>query len=135
MAEHPDEALQEAVVAALLGNASLQGFFNGRPRVFDRVPKGAVLPYIQIGEIQIVDDSDCIAAWEAYVTTHIWSEKPGKKEAQALGKLVGPALNVELTIPGFVCTVFEFRDTRYLADPDGLTTHGVLTHRYLIDQA
>lgn len=135
MAEHPDEALQEAVVAALEADASLRMFFSGKPRVFDRVPKNALFPYIQIGEIQIVDDSNCIPAWETYVTTHIWSEKPGKKEAQAIGKLVGPALNVELTIPGFVCTVFEFRDARYLTDNDGLTTHGVLTHRYLIDQA
>lgn len=104
-------------------------------RIYDRVPTKHTLPYITIGDIQILDDSHCVQAFEAFVTTHVWSDKVGKPEAHRIAGAVMDALNVELEFAGFACTVFQFRDTRIFAEPDGLTTHAVVTHRYLIDLA
>jgi hypothetical protein len=134
----PDEALQKAVFSALTSNEAVLAALAGADpakRVYDRVPAKYVLPYITIGEIQVLDDTHCEAAWEAFVTTHAWSDKVGKGEVQRIGGAIGEALNAALVIPGFVCTEFQFRERRYFTEPDGLTTHGVIVHRYLIDQA
>jgi hypothetical protein len=132
---HPGVALQAAIFSALINSADIAAAFVVAPRVYDRVPTGVTLPYITIGDIQLVDDTHCEAAWEAFVTTHVWSEAPGKPEASRIADAVGSALDVELVIAGFVCVHFEHRDTRTFTEPDGLTTHAVVTHRYLIDQA
>lgn len=134
----PDAALQEAVVSALRSDAGVLAALAGvnpERRIYDRVPTKWVLPYITIGEIQIIDDTHCEAAWECFVTTHVWSDKVGKPEAQAIGAAVGAALNAQLQMGGFVCVDWQFRSRSYLLEEDGLTTHGVITHRYLIDQA
>jgi len=133
----PDAALQQAVFKTLAESADVLAALGGadaKRRVYDRVPAKYVLPYITIGEIQILDDTHCEAAWEAFVTTHVWSDKVGKPEAQAVGAAVGEALNAELRLPGFVCVDWQFRSRSYITEPDGLITHGVITHRYLIDQ-
>lgn len=134
----PDEALPQAVFRTLSADAAVLAALGGADasrRIYDRVPSKYVLPYITIGEIQIVDDTHCEAAWEAFVTTHAWSEKIGRGEAQRIGAAIGEALDAELVIPGFVCVVWQFRTARYFTEPDGLTAHGLVEHRYLIDQA
>jgi hypothetical protein len=132
---HPGAVLQEAVFAALRSSSAVASAFGEAPRIYDRVPANHKLPYITIGDIQLIDDTHCEAAWEAFVTTHVWSEKVGKPEAMRIADAVGEALNAELTLDGFVCTDWQFRDTRIFTEPDGLTTHAVVTHRYLIDQS
>ncbi|MGE0828942.1 MAG: DUF3168 domain-containing protein [Hyphomonadaceae bacterium] len=139
MSADPAAALQRAVFAAL--SDSPAGL-----RVFDRIPqpnpneaeaayrRRVQMPYVTIGDDDIIDDSNaCFAASEAFVTVHVWSGAVGKMEAKAIGGAVRDALSVELAIDGFICTEAEFRDARYFTDPDGVTTHGVLSFRYLID--
>lgn len=135
MAVDPGDALQRAVVRTLTQDQALTAAFEAPPRVYDRVPSKYVLPYITLGDIQILDDSHCEAAWEAFVTVHVWSDKVGKPEAQRLGALIGAALSAEIAIDDFVCVLAEFREKRVFSEPDGLTVHGVVTTRYLIDQA
>lgn len=132
---HPGVALQQAVFSALTNSAELEAAFGAPPRVYDRVPPNVILPYVTIGELQIVDDTHCEAAWEAFTTTHVWSEAPGKPEASRIADALGSALDSELAIAGFRVVHWEHRDTRTFTEPDGLTTHGVIGHRYLIDQA
>lgn len=132
---HPGAALQRAVYSALSTSVDVTAAFGAAPRIYDRVPPTFTLPYINLGELQVIDDTHCEAAWEAFVTTHVWSEAVGKQEAERIADAVGAALDTELEIAGFRCVHFEHRDTRTLTEPDGLTTHAVLTHRYLIDQA
>lgn len=132
---HPGAALQRAVFKMLRDSAVVTTALGGSSRVYDRVPANARLPYITIGEIQIVDDANCGPAWEAFVTTHAWSEAVGKPESQGIADAMGEALNAQLSVDGFTCTDWQFRDARTFTEPDGLTTHAVITHRYLIDPA
>lgn len=133
----PGRPLQRAWFSTLREDLDLAALMGEAPRVYDRVPAGAALPYIQIGDIQLVDDSHCEAAWEAFVTTHVWSEAVGKPQAQEIADLVGALFHEAALDLGddFVCVLAEFRDARIFTESDGLTTHGVLTHRVLIDQA
>lgn len=145
MAKAIADALQRAVVATLKADARVLVALGG-PRIYDRPPNSHVVagrhidgppfPYVTIGDDDIIDDSNtCERAYEAYVTVHVWSREVGRREAKRIGDAVARALNSELTLSGFVCIHHEFRSARYFPDPDGLTTHGVLTARYLIDPA
>lgn len=124
----PTAALQEAVVKAL--NTK----FSGRAKVYDRVPTKHDLPYITVGSIETNDDSHCDAAWECFVTCHAWSDKVGKPEINGLNSDIAEAIGLELTIAGFVCVLGEFQTADSFTDGDGLTMHGVVRCRYLIDQ-
>lgn len=139
-------ALQRAVFAALRGSSDLQTLCEGR--VFDAVPqpyaeeteaqylKRIRFPYITIGDDQIIDDGNsCAPAWECFVNVHVWSREVGRPQAKAVGAAVMEALDVALTIDGFVVKDHQFRDAQYPRDTDGVTTHGILQFRYLIDEA
>ena len=144
----PAEALQRAVFAALRSSTELADAMGGVARVYDSVPppdpnepeaeyrQRVRMPYLVIGDDEFVDDSTtCERAWEANVTVHIWSRADGRVEAKRIGAIVRELLDAALTIDGFICTEHEFRDATYPKDPDGVTTHGVVQHRYLIDPA
>ncbi len=128
MAPLPTAALQAAVVKAL--NAK----FDGRAKVYDRVPTKLALPYITIGTIETNDDSHCDAAWECFVTCHSWSDKVGKPEINQLNSDIAEALGLEIDVAGFVCVLGEFQTADSFVEGDGLTMHGVVRCRYLIDQ-
>src|SRR5690606_6159142 len=106
-------------------------FGSERPRVYDAIPqpepneteaayrKRVRMPYITIGDDQIIDDSTtCEKAWEVFVTVHVWSRAVGRIEAKAIGSAIEETLDTALTIDGFVVKEHELRDARYPTDPD-----------------
>jgi len=139
----PAAPLQKAVYSTLRDDAAVVAALNGEARIYDRVPpqaspagakSGAAFPYVTIGDDQVVDDStDCGDAYELFVTVHIWSRDVGKVASKLLASAIRAALDVPLAIDGFVVVVHEFNDARFFREPDGLTEHGVLTFRYLVD--
>jgi hypothetical protein len=140
----PALPLQAAIFAALRASAALKTICGDPVRVYDTVPPAAVgatpreptFPYLTIGDDQILDDStSCEEAFECFVTVHGWSRARGKPELKRAMAAVRDALNVTLTVDGFVVVVAEHRDTRYSRDPDGITEHAVASFRYLIDPA
>lgn len=133
----PGLALQGAIDAALKSAPSVTALVADRS--FDRVPASAAFPHIEYGEIQVVDDgADCLEwAVEVYATIHVWSRAVGKVEAQQIAGAVRDTLhNAALTLAtGWALVEIVHRDTRIFIDADGLTTHGVVTFRALIDPA
>ncbi|MBN9472269.1 MAG: DUF3168 domain-containing protein [Bosea sp.] len=125
----PSLALQGAINTTLRAQVSAVG-----NRVFDEVPQNVAFPYIELGEFQTVDDgAQCIDAVEIYATLHVWSRAPGQVEAKTIAGAVRGALHeAELNL-GSAWQFLEIahQDTRYLKDPDGLTSHAVLTFRAL----
>lgn len=128
----PSLELQAAVYAAL--SAAL----GTDAAVYDRIPADtsgkiiAKFPYVHIGEDHIVSDADqCFDASEAYATVHVWSRAVGKVEAKELMARVCLALDVLLVLPGFDVVTRTVSDgPRHLTDPDGLTSHSVVTFCY-----
>lgn len=138
-------AFQKAVFSALSEQPELTALLAA-PGIYDRVPppdpneaeaayrKRVPMPYVSIGEDDFLDDSTgCAFALEANPTIHVWSQAVGKTEAKRIGARVREALDRQLTIEGAECTEFAFVSGRYFLDPDGVTTHGVLAFRYLLD--
>lgn len=109
-------------------------------RVYDRAPDNVVFPYIEIGDIQTVDDgADCLDSTEIFVTLHVWSRASNARvECSTLNAACRAALHKwrpDLTAAGYRVVEHMHQDTRTLDDPDGITAHGVLTFRALIDPA
>jgi hypothetical protein len=106
-------------------------------RVHDEAPQTVAFPYLQVGDIQTLEDgADCLDAVECFVTLHVWSRAVGSVEARQIAGHVRAALHEwlpALDADGFRCVEAMHRDTRVMRDPDGKTTHGVLTFRLLVD--
>lgn len=125
----PALAIQKAIVAALKEAPAVAG-----GRVYDRVPDVATFPYVSVGEGESIgDDNECWDASEVTATVHVWSRAVGFPEAKQIAATVRERLTQEFTITGFQVTVAEHVISRFLRDPDGLTSHVAMEFRYLVD--
>lgn len=125
-------AMQGAIVDALKADAALNAVLQ--KRVFDRVPENVALPYISIGPAQMTeDDADCMDGAEVFQQVDVWSKEPGYTECKKIGGLVRKALHrLTVTRDGFTFQI-EHRFTTEQRDGDGITSHGILSFRALID--
>lgn len=130
----PSLELQIALVALLKTPGALPVAVGDR--VYDKVPLNAAYPYISLGEGQVLPDkADCIDGAEVFVQIDVWSRGENFGEAKTIGKGVIAALDDQedqISVEGFVVIVFELQSVQYLRDPDGLTRHGAITFRALI---
>lgn len=133
MTGDPSLDLQKAINARLRGDvAAIAG------RVFDEVPADVVFPYVEIGEFQTVDDgAQCVDAVEVFATLHVWSRAAGQPECKTIAGAVRGALHEVALDLGADWQFLEIahQDTRYLKDPDGRTSHAVLTFKALVAAA
>ena len=111
-------ALQGAIIAALKASAPVTAIVADR--VYDHVPRNpatealtAAFPFVAISDWQeLSDDADCIDGAEAV--------------KRALHK-------ADLDLGDTALVMIEHDGTRTLRDPDGLTSHAVITFRALIE--
>ncbi len=126
-------ALQKALVARLRAAVPLAS-----ARVYDRPPEPVTFPFIAIGAVQAVgDDAECIDGATLFVTLHLWSRAVGAVECRKMSDQVAAALadwQPDLSADGFVFVDSRLRSAQTLADPDGLTTHGILTFEAMTER-
>lgn len=131
----PEEALRRALVALWTGDSAVSSLIGNR--VFDRVKAGAEFPYVEFGETQLIDeDAACHERFQAYQTVHVWSRALGNLEAFAIANALRKAVRAAdfasaLDTSGVA--ILRHESTRVFDDPDGLTTHGVVTFHTVID--
>lgn len=105
--------------------------------VYDDLPKQASYPYVIMGEITAVDWSDkSTPGQEVFSTKHIWSQYRGKKEVTEMGDAIIQALTImplDLS-PNFRAVLEELDTNEIIMDIDGITRHGILRTRYLIEE-
>jgi hypothetical protein len=101
-------------------------------RVYDMPPANPVWPYTTVGIVDGIEDfiSECAVDWEVTAEIHIWSRAVGYVEGKQLAVTCYNALsNRHPIFTGFRVGLFAMRNQRWLRDPDGLTSHGVLEFR------
>jgi hypothetical protein len=100
-------------------------------RIFDRVPRNGDFPYLTLGLAQGIDQTiQCLVNWDAIAEVHVWSRAVGFPEGKAIAVACDDALaNRYPVLAGMFTGWFEATGQRWLNDPDGLTTHGVLEYR------
>lgn len=129
-------ALQKLVWETLTGDAAVIAIVGNR--VFDRPPTGAQAPYVCFGPSDMTDDeADCIPGYVEALQIDCWSEaQDGKRECKALVSAVKKCLH-KLTGNLDVGALASARVslTRVVDDPDGISTHGIVTLEVSIEEA
>lgn len=123
----PLTELQKAVYARLIADTALAALVDGR--VFDRVPSDAGKPYISFGPVTADDDSaDCIDGLSVSMQIDAWSVAVGFAEVKAIAEAVRKAIaSADLSLATHALADLTHRSTRVMRDPDGLTSHAVIT--------
>jgi hypothetical protein len=132
----PAAAFHTAQDAALRSSVELGNLFPDlRARIYGTVPQNAPLPFIRIGDDQIIqDDTDCASGSELYAVVHIWT-RPDPPSVQLARQMAGVIRDVlsddDFAIADFDVIFALLVDTRHLTDPDG-STHAVMTFHYAL---
>lgn len=122
-------ALQTALYSAL----TVANVASGR--IYDRPPQSVTFPYVEIGESQAIPDDVSTTTAEPgddgvaeTLDLHVWSREAGQKEAKDIAAAIKFALHGQsLAVDGRASALAWVRSIRMLRDPDGKTTHGVVT--------
>lgn len=123
-------ALQGYIRQALDASAELKQLVGDR--VFDQPEPNARFPYIVLGPSQAIDQSttDCVSDWEVTQQVDVYSRAVGFPEAKRIAEACDEALaERHPLIAGMRVGFFEVVGHRFLRDPDGVTSHGVLEYR------
>lgn len=104
--------------------------------IVDRSSLPPLDPSIVLGEVQIVDEGDSIARdrLRVYSTVHIWKREESLSTVRQVGWGIRTALrrgHLDLG-PEFQCADCFVASQRNLRDPDGMTTHGIVTIETLV---
>jgi Protein of unknown function (DUF3168) len=132
----PMEELQRLIYAALNADTAFQGLNAGGIKGYDRVPEKPVFPYWSFGPKHgLPDDSDCIEGQELFLQLDFWSRDVGKIVAGRMVDAARRALShgdLGLSVSGLT----ELRAEQWFVmdDPDGLTAHGVLSLKAMIEE-
>lgn len=133
MLTDPSGDIQAAIRALLLADPDVKSLVDDR--IFDRIENVPEFPYITIGEAQVIPElGEGTDAAESNITIHTWSRFKTFNPVKNLGKIIIRLLHDgELTISDGIVQSMLLESVRYLRDPDGLTSHGVLTFNILTD--
>lgn len=126
----PEIALQTAVRMRLVEWAALAAMVPALS-ILDRNERPAPDPSIIIGEGQSRDEGDSMARdrTTVFLDLHVWKKEPSTEGVKAIGGEIRKAIHsrrLDLTT-GFHCVDCHVDGTRWLRDPDGETSHGVVT--------
>jgi len=128
------ERFAVAQAAALRGSGALATAMGlAQVLAYEIAPTNAAMPYVLIGDDQVIDDGDdCQDGSEIFSTVHLWSRPnpPSRVQARRMEAVVRSLLAADLAIAGHETILAEYQDSRFLPDPGG-ATHVVMTFRYL----
>lgn len=133
--------LQGAIVALLKANGAVANIVD--KRVFDHVPRspqtGAITaqyPFVGIASSdELSEVIDCVDAIDLSIDIDCWSREPGFPEVRRLSEAVRKALHdVDVALSESAIVLLQHRQTRTFRDPDGLTSHAVLSFEAALEQ-
>lgn len=100
--------------------------------IFDQPPPNQVFPYVVLGATEATDMTlvDCLIDWEVIAQLDVYSRSIGFPETKRIADACDEALaERHPTITGLRVGWFEVHTHRFLREPDGITSHGVLSYR------
>jgi hypothetical protein len=135
----PSAAVQKALRARFIATEAVT-LLVPAGNILDRNQRPAPDPSIVMGEDQIVETS--ITLMRDYVrvfsTLHIWKKEPSTAGVKAISGAVRRALGrvrrLDLADADYVCSDCHVESTRFLRDPDGETSHGIMVINCLVQQ-
>lgn len=130
----PTLELQGAIVTRLKAVGAVTALVG--TRIYDKVTEGAAFPYVSIGPSdELTEDADCITGFDISLQIDVWSRAPGFPESRRISDAVRAALHdYDLPITDNALVYFRHQQTRFLRDPDGLTSHAAMTFEAFVEQ-
>jgi hypothetical protein len=128
----PSLPLQKAVNAKLVGAAAVTALVGDR--IYDRVPAKPTFPFIHLGDDQIIGDDEWGENSDCYVNVHVYSRGVGKVEVKTIAAAVRAALDTRLIVSGFLCGEYQYEETKYITQADGLTEHAIIEFYYSLQE-
>lgn len=131
--------------AALALQAAIGARLAADPAVLALVPAGQIIdshslpeafPCVILGEDQEVADDLTFERQHVRVTStlHVWHREAGLAGVKAIAGAIRDALRGGLPVlSGASCLDMRFEGARFMRDPDGITSHGVVTVDSLVE--
>lgn len=124
----PDLALHDALIARIESDTSYT--------IYDDNPQSVAYPYIVMGEMIAGDwSAKGEPGQEVFATLHLWSQYKGKKEILEIYDGVLQAITrAELDLGSDFNALSYYDSWNLIIDIDGITRHGILRFRHLIEE-
>lgn len=130
-------ALQKAIRARLVASGQVVQTVPAA-NILDRNERPNPRPSIVIGEGQSVDEGDSIARTltRVYMDLHVWVEEPSTEISKRIAGAIRKAVNGLRFQPvdGFHFADCRVRGSRFIRDPDGKTSHAIVTIDALVQE-
>lgn len=122
-------ALQKAIRARLVASGQVVQTVPAA-NILDRNERPNPRPSIVIGEGQSVDEGDSIARTltRVYMDLHVWVEEPSTETSKRIAGAIKRSIAERFSpVDGFHFADCRVRGSRFLRDPDGKTSHAIVT--------
>jgi hypothetical protein len=134
------EEIQRLLVTTLKADSQLMALVNN---VYDHVPDettsfaGPKLAFVSFGPSDIVDDyAECIGGETHTVQIDVWSRQVGFINAKNIVDRIKLVLSrAQLSLTDNALVEINVILARIFRDPDGATSHGVLTVELMVEVA
>ncbi|MGA0617410.1 DUF3168 domain-containing protein [Paracoccus sp. KR1-242] len=107
-------------------------------QILDTNQPAPVLPAIVLGDSQAVDEGTSLRRTHTrvYHTLHVWKKEPSLEGVKTIGGAIRTAIHsARLTLaPGLHCADACVSSMRFLRDPDGEHSHGVVVVEVLVSE-
>jgi hypothetical protein len=120
--------LQKAIRSRLVAASAVTALVPAT-NIVDRNGTPAVFPCVLLGEGQTVPGGDIARTrHDAFLDLHIWAKETGLVTAKQIAGAIRAALADSVwSIPGIHVADLHVTSSRFLRDPNGLHSHGVLS--------
>lgn len=132
----PELALQKAIRNRLISEPVVTALVPAQ-NMLDRNERPAPSPSIVIGEGQSVDEGNSISRslTRVYMDLHVWKREPSTEGVKAIAGAIRAAMRSKLSpVDGFHFVDCYVQSARFLRDPDGETSHAVVTINALVQE-
>ena len=129
-------AVQKAIRARLTSTPNV-GVLVPAANILDRNARPNPVPSIIIGEDQEVEGERIARdSVRVYSTLHVWVKETGTTGAKAIAGAIRSALAARISAASASFHIADCRvtSTRFLRDPDGETSHGVVMIETLVHE-
>lgn len=128
----PSASLQDAMRAALVADPAMTALVAA-DHIYERHKRLEDFPCVVIGEVHEIADDLTLErnTFRLFPTLHIWVREPGLNIVKEIAWQVRRTLlsdqNVRLGLIDW-----RYDNARFLRDPDGVTSHGVISFEALL---
>ena len=124
----PSLALQAAIRDRLISSSALTSLIPA-DNILDKNALPLAMPCILLGEGQTIPDAGLARdRHKVFLDLHIWHKEPGLAQSKTVAGAIRDALSDAFWIvPGFDVADLYVTMSRFMRDPDGIHSHGVIS--------